>query len=160
LLRVRRGRAGVAVALALAFLTTCGSIGDPGPPIAVIGTGSSSLDGVAILTCPDERVLQVTIAQDVGTAISKPGTVYWKVEADDTLFVSRFTTHGPPPEGFRLVVPSSGPITGRVVVLATTTHTSTSGAFRVRPLAIGEMLHSGHVLSINRLPSLTKARCD
>jgi hypothetical protein len=159
LLRVRGGPAVVALA-SLAVLATCGSIGDPGPPIAVIGTASSSLDRLAILTCPGERVLQVTIARDVGTAISKPGTVFWEVGADDASPVSQFATRGPPPPGFRLVVPSSGPISGRVVVLATTTHTSTSGAFRVRPLEVGEILHGGHVESVRDLPSITKKRCD
>jgi hypothetical protein len=156
---VRGGLAAVALT-SVAFLSMCAVIGEPGPPIAVIGTGSSSLDGLVVLTCPGERVLQVTIAHDVGSPISKPGTVFWKVEADDASSVSRFMTEGPPPPGFKLIVPSGGPISGRVVVLVTTTHVSTSGAFRVRPLAVGDMLHSGHVVSIGQLPSLTRRRCD
>jgi hypothetical protein len=161
LLRLLGPRLVVAVVASLGAVAvaSCDSIGDPGPPVAVLGTGSSTLDKVAVLTCQGERVLQLSIARDVGNPVTVPGAVLWAVEADGSSAASQFTVGEPPPPGFRVVVPSTAPISGRTVVLVTTTHGSFSAAFNIRHLPADSLLHAGERLRIGRLTSLTRQRC-
>jgi hypothetical protein len=150
----------VAVALpGVSVLASCNSVGEPGPPVAILGTGSSSLDRLAVLTCPGERVLRVAIARDIGNPIAVPGATLWSIQSDGSSAASQFAVAGPPPPGFKVVVPATGPLSGRVVVLVTTTHESFVAPFLVGHLAADRLLHAGRTFTADHLPSFTRERC-
>lgn len=108
--------------------------GDPGPPIAVQGSGSDSLGGVLLLMCADEKVLSLTISENdsAGDGVS-PGDVLWQIRASQPSMTSEFIP-GTEPAGFRTIVPAPSTISGDIVVSFETTRGTDTAGIRVRRL--------------------------
>lgn len=116
-------------------LSACGLFpGDPGGRVAVQGSGSDNLGAILLLLCPKERVLSVTISEDVGKGGEiKPGRVLWRIEALQPSTESEFV---PATEliGFQTVVAAPPSIAGDIVISVKATGDTEVDGIRVRPL--------------------------
>lgn len=133
--------------------------GDPGPPIAVQGSGSDSLGAALLLLCPNERLLSLTISENVskGSEVS-PGKVLWKIEASEPSTMSEFTP-GIEPAGFRTVVAALQTIAGDIVISFQTTHGVDTAGVRVRPLPTDVVRFQGREMTKTTFYGKRKDAC-
>ena len=97
---------------------------DPGPPFAFGADVNHALSSIEVLTCPNERVLEITISRDIGNdGIAKPGMVLWELVASGASTANVFELATAQP-GFQVAVAASAPISGNIVVHVTTTSIS------------------------------------
>lgn len=125
----------VAMLLASFSVSACSVFpGDPGPPIAVQGSGSESLGGVLVLLCADKKVLSLTISENdsVGSGVT-PGKVLWEIDASEPSTISEFVP-GTEPAGFITRVPAPPTIAGDIVISVETTRGTDTAGVRIRKL--------------------------
>lgn len=132
----RRVIGGVAVILSIGCsISACSLLsGDPGPPIAVQGSGSEALGGVLLLRCAEEKVLSLTISENgsEGGGV-KPGKTLWEIEASQPSTMSEFVP-GSEVSGFMTIVSAPPTISGDIVISFHTTSGTHVAGVRVRPL--------------------------
>jgi hypothetical protein len=154
---IRRTLALLLVVVA-ALVSSCGFVGDPGPPIALVGTASHSLEAVAILKCSTERVLDVAVSRDVGKSVVTPGETLWHVRATAQSAASLFYVDSLPP-GFAVVTAAQGPLTGDLAITVRTTKYSWQVGITTKRLPPGAVYYQGHQKRLDQLPGLGKSRC-
>jgi len=157
----RRVIGGVVLILSIGYsISACSLLpGDPGPPIAVLGSGSDALGGVLLLRCADEKVLSLTISEnDSAGAGVKPGKTVWEIEASQPSTMSEFV---PASEvaGFTTVVSAPPTISGDIVISFHTTRGTDMAGVRVRPLPRGVVRFQGRNMSKESFFAKSKDVC-
>lgn len=121
--------------------------GDPGPPIAVRGSGSDSLGGVLVLLCPNVGVLSVSISENTSKGSEmKPGKVLWRIEASEPSTISEFIP-GVNPAGFNTIVAAPAAISGDIVISVQTTRKVDTAGVRIRALPEDAVRYQGREMT-------------
>ena len=142
-----------------ALVSSCGPFGDPGAPIAYVGTQSHSLAAVAVLMCGSERVLDIGVVEDVGRNVVTPGKTLWELRSSDDSGASLFYVDAPP-SGFSVVVAATAPLTGDLAITVRTTRQSFIDGVTTHRLPVGRVSDHGHTKTIQQLPGLARSRCS
>jgi hypothetical protein len=153
----RVGLAALTVAVAL-VVCSCGPFGDPGAPVAYVATTSHSLGAIAVEMCGAERVVDISVAREVGRNVITPGSSLWELRSNDDSEASLFYIDSPPP-GFTVALAAPAALTGDLVVTVRTTRQSFVEGISTSRLPVGGVYDHGHTKTLKQLPALTKSRC-